>query len=301
MEEKYNNILNSRLIQNKSYIEKELKKILSDIVAPKLLKEVMLYAVLNGGKRIRPFIISEVSSLYQVKSTIYKYPSIAIEMAHCFSLIYDDLPCMDDDDLRRGNPSVHVKFDEANALLGGASLLTYAYNILASKNFSIEDKKKIALINIFSNAIGHKGMLAGQFLDLEAEKLSKKPTIKKFNNIQEKKTSLLLAFCTRTAGILGGANTKEQEDLYEIGLLIGRIFQTKDDILDLEGTEKEMGKRVNKDQAKNKATIIRLKDINYAKTQLKNLCFKTKERLKGINKNTTTLIELIDFLNYRKN
>ena len=100
---------------------------------------------------------------------------------------------------------------------------------------------------------------------------------------------------------MGGANTKEQEDLYEIGLLIGRIFQTKDDILDLEGTEKEMGKRVNKDQAKNKATIIRLKDINYAKTQLKNLCFKTKERLKGINKNTTTLIELIDFLNYRKN
>ena len=101
----------------------------------------MLYSVLNGGKRIRPFIISEISSLYQVKSSVYKYPAMAIEMAHSFSLIYDDLPCMDDDDLRRGKPSVHIKFDEANALLGGASLLTYAYNILASKKFIIDEKK----------------------------------------------------------------------------------------------------------------------------------------------------------------
>ena len=193
--EKYNKILNSRLNRNKNHIERELKRILSDIIAPKVLKEVMFYAVLNGGKRIRPFIISEVSSLYKVKFSVFKYPAMAIEMAHCFSLIYDDLPCMDDDDLRRGKPSVHVKFGEANALLGGASLLTYAYNILASSKFSIENKNKINLINYLSNAIGHKGMLAGQFLDLEAENPNKKPTIRKFNNIQEKKTGLLIAFC----------------------------------------------------------------------------------------------------------
>ena len=144
MREKNNKLLLTKLNKNKKYIEKELKKILSDIFTPNVLKKVMLYSLLNGGKRIRPFIISEISSLYQVKPSVYKYPAMAIEMAHSFSLIYDDLPCMDDDDLRRGKPSVHIKFDEANALLGGASLLTYAYNILASKKFIIDDKKKIA-------------------------------------------------------------------------------------------------------------------------------------------------------------
>ena len=168
----------------------------------------MLYAVLNGGKRIRPFLVSEVSLLYNVKQSVYKFPAVAIEMAHCFSLIYDDLPCMDDDDLRRGKPSVHIKFDEANALLGGSSLLTYAYNILASKNFFINEKKKLALINIFSNAIGHEGMLAGQFLDLDAENPNKIPTIKKFNSIQEKKTGLLIAFCCYAGGMLGNASKK---------------------------------------------------------------------------------------------
>ena len=140
-EKKNNKLLLTKLNKNKKYIEKELKKILSDIITPKCFKKVMLYSVLNGGKRIRPFIISEISSLYQVKPSVYKYPAMAIEMAHSFSLIYDDLPCMDDDDLRRGKPSVHIKFDEANALLGGASLLTYAYSILASKKFIIDDKK----------------------------------------------------------------------------------------------------------------------------------------------------------------
>ena len=120
-EKKNNKLLLTKLNKNKKYIEKELKKILSDIITPNVLKKVMLYSVLNGGKRIRPFIISEISSLYQVKSSVYKYPAMAIEMAHSFSLIYDDLPCMDDDDLRRGKPSVHIKFNEANALLGGAS------------------------------------------------------------------------------------------------------------------------------------------------------------------------------------
>ena len=127
----------TNLNKQKKFIEKELKKILICIDAPKILKEVMIYSVLNGGKRIRPFIVAEVSSLYGVKPSIFKYPSMAVEMAHSFSLIYDDLPCMDDDDIRRGNPSVHIKFNEANALLGGASLLTYAYSILGSKKTSI--------------------------------------------------------------------------------------------------------------------------------------------------------------------
>ena len=192
--EKYNKILNSRLNRNKNYIERELKRILSDITAPKVLKEVMFYAVLNGGKRIRPFIISEVSSLYKVKFSVFKYPAMAIEMAHCFSLIYDDLPCMDDDDLRRGKPSVHVKFGEANALLGGASLLTYAYNILTSSKFSIENKNKINLINYLSNAIGHEGMLAGQFLDFRQKTQTKNQQLESLIIYKKKKQVFSLLF-----------------------------------------------------------------------------------------------------------
>ncbi|PPR25767.1 MAG: Farnesyl diphosphate synthase, partial [Alphaproteobacteria bacterium MarineAlpha9_Bin4] len=163
MKEKKKIDLNLKINKQKRLIEKELKKTLVNISAPKDLKSVMSYAVLNGGKRIRPFIVSEVSKLYKVNYSTYKYPSMAIEMAHCFSLIYDDLPCMDDDDLRRGKPSVHIKFNEANALLGGASLLIFAYNTLSSKKFIIDKKKKLLLLESFSNSIGHEGMLAGQF------------------------------------------------------------------------------------------------------------------------------------------
>ena len=296
-----NNNIFKFLKKNKTFIDKNIKIYLNKLNTPSEIKKIMFYAVLGGGKGVRPFLLTETAKIYGVKPALYIFPSMAVELAHCFSLIYDDLPCMDNDELRRGKPTVHVAFNEANALLGGASLLVYAFKLLALKDFRIKNDNKLKILNDFSDVIGAEGVLAGQYLDLEAEKKDYLLTMKKYKNIQQKKTSLLLAFCTRTAGILGGAHTKEQQDLYEIGLLIGRIFQTKDDILDLEGTEKEMGKRVNKDQAKNKATMIRLKDINYAKTQLKNLCLKTKERLKGINKNTTILIELIDFLNYRKN
>ena len=296
MRKKYKKILNSKLNKNKKYIEKELKLIFYNIFAPKVLKKVMFYAVLNGGKRIRPFIISEISSLYRVSSSVYKYPAMAVEMAHSFSLIYDDLPCMDDDDLRRGKPSVHIKFNEANALLGGASLLTYAYKTLASKNFLIKDKKKIELIDKFSKAIGQEGMLAGQFLDLEAENLNKKPTIKMFNNIQEKKTGLLMAFCCYAGGFIGNAPKKELEILYEFGLILGRIFQITDDILDKEGNQKLLGKKVNKDEDQNKATLIKIKGLRFTKNELTKFSLEAKEKLSHLKKNTEVLSALIDFL-----
>ena len=189
-------IKNHRILLN-SNLEKTLKA----LRAPKELKDVMLYSVLSGGKRIRPYILAETSKLYGIKSSIYKHPCMAVELAHCFSLIFDDLPCMDNDELRRGKPTVHLAFNEANALLGGASLLVYAFKILSLKSFKIENKKKIEIINNFSDAIGAEGVLSGQYLDLEAEKSNFKLTMKKYLVIQEKKTSLLLAFCTLVAGI----------------------------------------------------------------------------------------------------
>lgn len=289
-------IKNHRVLLN-SNLEKTLKA----LRAPKELKDVMLYSVLSGGKRIRPYILAETSKLYGIKSSIYKHPCMAVELAHCFSLIFDDLPCMDNDELRRGKPTVHLAFNEANALLGGASLLVYAFKILSLKSFKIENKKKIEIINNFSDAIGAEGVLSGQYLDLEAEKSNFKLTMKKYLVIQEKKTSILLAFCTLVAGILGNASIKEQELLFEFGLLIGRIFQTQDDILDVEGNEVEMGKKVNKDNKLNKATIIRLKDLNYAKKEVIKLCNNAMDKLVLIKKDTRRLELLVEYLRYRKN
>lgn len=286
----------TNLNKQKNFIEKELKKILNGIDAPKILKEVMIYSVLNGGKRIRPFIVAEVSSLYGVKPSIFKYPSMAVEMAHSFSLIYDDLPCMDDDDIRRGNPSVHIKFNEANALLGGASLLTYAYSILGSKNFYIEEKKKLLLLENFTSSIGHEGMLAGQFLDLEAESPKLKLSLNKLSKIQSKKTGLLIAFCCFVGGVLGNASEKELNTLYDFGMILGRIFQITDDILDKEGDEKTLGKKVNKDDAQNKATIIRAKGIKFAKNLLNEEVGLAKKKLFDLNKNTDILSDLVDYV-----
>ena len=160
----------SSIKHHRVLLNSNLEKTLKALRAPKELKDVMLYSVLSGGKRIRPYILAETSKLYGIKSSIYKHPCMAVELAHCFSLIFDDLPCMDNDELRRGKPTVHLAFNEANALLGGASLLVYAFKILSLKSFKIENKKKIEIINNFSDAIGAEGVLSGQYLDLEAEK-----------------------------------------------------------------------------------------------------------------------------------
>lgn len=291
--------IESRITKHKALLETQLSLSLNRIKAPKVLKDVMTYSVLSGGKRIRPFILSEVAKLYNVSPRVYKYPSMAIEIVHCFSLIYDDLPCMDNDDIRRGKPTVHIKFNEANALLGGASLLVFSYQLLTYKYFKVPEIIKNILIDEFSNAIGAEGMLAGQFLDLEAESHSYNLTLKKFKKIQAMKTSLLIALCTKTGAILGEASIKEQNLLFDFGIILGRIFQIRDDILDLEGNEVQMGKKIKKDQKLNKATIIRLKGIDYAKKELLLLADDAKNKLKKFKKDTKILIQIIDYLTIR--
>jgi geranylgeranyl pyrophosphate synthase len=288
------------LNKHKNFLDQNIKKYLKKLAAPQEIIDIMSYAVLGGGKRIRPFLLAEFAKLYGVKANIYKYPCMAIELAHCFSLIYDDLPCMDNDDLRRGKPTVHKAYNEANALLGGASLLVYSFKLLSLNSFKINNNEKLRIINNFADVTGAEGVLSGQYLDLLAENEEFKLTMSNFKEIQTKKTSLLIAFSTHTGALLGRAKKKEQKEIFEIGLLIGRIFQIKDDILDLEGSEKEMGKKVNKDKSLNKATIIRLKDINFAKREVKKLSLKVKEKLNIINKNTENLATFINFLENRK-
>ena len=289
------------LKKHKKFLDKNIAKYIKTLDAPKEIKDIMVYAVLGGGKRIRPFLLAETAKLYGISSKVYKYPCMAVELAHCFSLVYDDLPCMDNDDLRRGKATVHKAFNEANALLGGASLLVYSFKLLSLKSFNISLEDKLKVLNNFSDVTGAEGVLAGQYLDLLAENKKFRLTINKFKEIQKKKTSLLIAFCTYTGGIIGKATKKEQKDLFEIGLLIGVLFQIQDDILDQEGNEKEMGKKVRKDKDLNKATIIRLKDINYAKKEVIKVGSEIKKKLLLINKNTEKLIKLTNYLMHRTN
>ena len=287
------------LKKHKSFLDKNIEKYIKTLDAPKEIKNIMIYAVLGGGKRIRPFLLAEIAKLYGISSEIYKYPCMAVELAHSFSLVYDDLPCMDNDDLRRGKATVHKAFNEANALLGGASLLVYSFKLLSLNSFNINIEDKLKIINNFSDVTGAEGVLSGQYLDLLAENKKFRLTLNNFKEIQKKKTSLLIAFCTLTGAIIGNATKKEQKDMFEIGLLIGSLFQIQDDILDQEGNEEEMGKKVHKDKGLNKATIIRLKDINYAKKEVIKVGSKIKKKLLLINKNTENLIKLTNFLMHR--
>ncbi len=284
------------LKKHKSFLDKNIEKYIKTLDAPKEIKNIMVYSVLGGGKRIRPFLLAETAKLYGISPSIYKYPCMAVELAHCFSLVYDDLPCMDNDDLRRGKATVHKAFNEANALLGGASLLVYSFKLLSLNSFKINIQNKLKIINNFSDVTGAEGVLSGQYLDLLAENKKFRLTLNNFKEIQKKKTSLLIAFCTLTGAIIGNATKKEQKDMFEIGLLIGSLFQIQDDILDQEGNEAEMGKKVRKDKDLNKATIIRLKDINYAKKEVIKVGSKIKKKLLLINKKTEKLIKLTNFL-----
>ena len=287
------------LKKHKSFLDRNIEKYIKTLDAPKEIKNIMVYAVLGGGKRIRPFLLAETAKLYGISSSVYKYPCMAVELAHCFSLVYDDLPCMDNDDLRRGKATVHKAFNEANALLGGASLLVYSFKLLSLSSFKINIEDKLKIINNFSDVTGAEGVLSGQYLDLLAENKKFRLTLNNFKEIQKKKTSLLIAFCTLTGAIIGNATKKEQKDMFDIGLLIGSLFQIQDDILDQEGNEEEMGKKVRKDKDLNKATIIRLKDINYAKKEVIKVGSKIKKKLLLINKNTEKLIKLTNFLMHR--
>ena len=289
------------LEKHKAFLDKTIERYIKNLDAPKEIKNIMTYAVLGGGKRIRPYLLAETAKLYGISSNVYKYPCMAVELAHCFSLVYDDLPCMDNDDLRRGKATVHKAFNEANALLGGASLLVYSFKLLSLNSFNISMEDKLIIINNFSDVTGAEGVLSGQYLDLLAENKKFKLTLNNFKEIQKKKTSLLIAFCTLTGAIIGNATKKEQKDMFDIGLLIGSLFQIQDDILDQEGNEEEMGKKVRKDKDLNKATIIRLKDINYAKKEVIKVGSKIKKKLLLINKNSEKLIKLINFLMHRTN
>ena len=214
----------------------------------------MRYGMFPGGKKIRSKIIIDIGKIFNLDYKKLIQVAAAVECIHAYSLIHDDLPCMDNDNLRRGKLSAHKKYGESTAILAGNSLLTIAFEILSDEKFKINLSTRIKLINSISKCSGHSGIAGGQYLDLNFEK--KSISIKNIESMQIKKTGRLFSFCCMAPVIMANKlnNLKKME---KIGEKIGLLFQIVDDLIDLKGTSKKAGKKTKKDMKKGKATLIR--------------------------------------------
>ncbi len=262
-----------------------------------LLLSPMKYGAISGGKKIRSTIIFDTGKIFSLKEKKLLNICAAVECIHSYSLIHDDLPCMDDDDIRRGKPSAHIKFGEATAVLAGNSLLTLAFEIISDKKNLLTLKQKNEIINLLSSCAGHTGIAGGQELDLKFE--NKKKPFKQIINMQRKKTGKLFNFCLQSAAIVANKNKKEKLAYGEIGEDIGLLFQLSDDFLDVKGLKKLVGKPIKKDRKKGKSTLISL--IGYEKTlrYANNLKKKILLKLKKHGKVAKDLIETIEFIQKR--
>ena len=242
------------MINSKKEIDAWIKEYLNQINLNSKLKKAIVYSVTNGGKRIRPFLTSSLSKDLKLKKTIYKRASIAIEFIHSYSLIHDDLPQMDNDDLRRGKLTTHKKFDEATAILAGNCLFSLAIEILADKKTHSDSKVRSNLIKLISNYSGVLGLMHGQSLDLQFEK--KSPSQNQIMKMYELKTSKLFQFAIASPFILSKRSRKEISTALTYGKNFGLIYQITDDILDYEGDIDHIGKTPMKDIVSNKKTMV---------------------------------------------
>lgn len=301
----------TRLAQHARDTEAYLQSILKDdlreaeIARPPRLLAAMRHGVLNGGKRLRPFLVVEAAQLLGADSnTVYRVAA-ALECVHCYSLIHDDLPAMDDDDLRRGQPTVHKAFDEATAILAGDALLTLAFDLLSDgsryepRDGELSDRQQLDLIRGLSRAAGLGGMVGGQMLDLEAEK--KTPDEIGIVQLQAMKTGALIRYACEAGAIVANATSADRERLSEFGAAIGLAFQLADDLLDRTATASAMGKATGKDAAAGKGTLVGLHGENWARSQLAGLIEQAEELLEPYGEHADVLKQAARFVAERNN
>ncbi|WP_207478272.1 polyprenyl synthetase family protein [Arenibaculum pallidiluteum] len=233
------------------------------------LHEAMRYACLGGGKRLRPFLVMQSSGLFAVGGDHALRVAAAVEFVHCYSLIHDDLPAMDDSDLRRGRPTVHKQFDEATAILAGDGLLTYAFEILADPETHEDPHVRCQLVTALARAAGPRGMVGGQMLDLIAE--HETLDIGAITRLQRMKTGEMIAFSCEAGGILGRASPPQRQALHNFAHDLGLAFQIADDLLDAEGDPAVTGKPAGSDAAAGKATFVSILGIERARDQARLL------------------------------
>jgi len=243
---------------------------------PARLLDSMRYASLGGGKRLRPFLVVETANLFGVSRENALTVGAALECVHCYSLVHDDLPAMDDDALRRGRPTVHKAFDEATAILAGDGLLTFAFDILSRREAHADPAVRIALVTALARAAGLGGMVGGQMLDLEAEGRFAGGEPQRLGEgdvrmLQAMKTGALLRFACAAGAILGQAGDGPTEAVTRYGIALGQAFQIADDLLDVEGDAATVGKAIGKDAAAHKATLVGVLGVDAAKARLRAL------------------------------
>lgn len=258
--------IEAALAENARVVTQMLDKLLPMDRDPEArLLEAIRYSVLSGGKRIRPFLVMSSAQLFDVTPDYATRVAAAIEMVHCYSLIHDDLPAMDNDDLRRGLPTCHVKFDEATAILAGDGLLTRAFEVLAHAATHPDPRVRSDLVLELARAAGCDGMVGGQMLDLMAQDYRLEED--EVTRLQRLKTGALIAYCCEAGAILAKASDGARASLHAYAHDLGLAFQIVDDLLDVEGDPEEVGKKTGKDVAAGKATFVTLLGTERARAQ----------------------------------
>ncbi len=293
-----------------SPFEQELKKTAADVnsrisdLLPAVegpearVIEAMRYAMEAGGKRLRPFLIVESGKLFGIEKEMMYRVAVAMECVHTFSLVHDDLPCMDDDDLRRGRPTTHKAYDEATAVLAGDALLAFAFELVGSEKTHQDPFVRCELVTQLSKAVGSSGMIGGQMIDLSMQTLPQDiPTI---TRLQRLKTGALIAFSCEAGAIMGRAGREARHALEAYAHDLGLAFQIADDILDVEGDPEQLGKAAQKDDDAGKATFISLMGLERAKAQASMLADQAKQHLVMFDERADLLRDAADFVVNRR-
>jgi farnesyl diphosphate synthase len=256
--------------------------------------EAMRYSTFAGGKRLRPFLVIASADLFAVRREQSLRVAAAVEMVHTYSLVHDDLPCMDDDDLRRGKPSAHIQFDEATAVLAGDGLLTQAFEVLADEKTSHHAGIRTELVLSLARAAGSHGMVGGQMMDLLTEHIE--VDVGEITRLQQLKTGALIAFACEAGAILGKADDHERHALHAFAHDLGLAFQITDDLLDAEGSAERLGKKVGKDKDRGKATYVSLLGLDGAHQQAKLLAEQAATHLAPFGPRAELLRDLAIFV-----
>ncbi|ALC85002.1 farnesyl-diphosphate synthase [Bacillus sp. FJAT-22090] len=293
-----NNLLHSFIDSNLPTIEQKMSILINDLKAPQELKDAMDYSLQAGGKRIRPLFTLAVLKELQTNNEDALVVASAIEMIHTYSLIHDDLPAMDNDDLRRGKPTNHVVFGEALAILAGDALVTFSFGIIARlPNLTAEQKVK--LIDKLSFSAGAEGMVGGQVLDMLGE--GRSLTLAELEKVHVNKTGALLTISILAGGIIANASDEIMEALMNYAYHIGLAFQIQDDILDIEGTSEQLGKTAGKDILSEKNTYPSILTLEGAKEELQNQYNMAIQALQEVNLHQGLLVELANYITKRAN
>ena len=289
----------SALYQTDKNVRATLQSILDEQNAVPHIQMACAHAVMNGGKRLRPFLVMETTKLFGVNDPRIWRVGTAIECIHCYSLVHDDLPAMDDDDMRRGQPTLHIKYDEATAILAGDGLLTLAFEILADVKTHKDSEIRSQLCLELARSSGLNGMVGGQMYDLQAENSNTQLSEDEIKKLQDLKTGKLIQGAVKMGAIVGGANDKQMTALENYAKNIGLAFQVADDLLDALGDEVTVGKSVGKDN--NKATFVSLLGVQGAKDFANDLIVKAKSEIDIFGEDSATLKQLADFIVDRDN